>query len=100
MGSSNLFMDIKDSLRVSDNDLDTEIGDLIQASISDLILSGVNKEKVKDTDPLIKRAITLYCKAHFGYEDPKYADRFLNSYNSLKNHLTLSTEYTGGASDE
>lgn len=87
---------IKDSLRINGNDLDIEIQDLIDAAKADLILSGVHKDKVKDNDPLIKRAVTVYCKAHFGYDDPKIAERFEQSYTSLKHHLTLSTEYTVG----
>jgi uncharacterized phage protein (predicted DNA packaging) len=92
-----MLEDVKDALRVSGDDLDTEILDLIESAKADLILSGVNKDKVVDTDPLIKRAITVYCKAHFGYDDPKLSERFQESYTSLKHHLTLSTEYTGGA---
>jgi uncharacterized phage protein (predicted DNA packaging) len=88
--------DVKDSLRESGNDLDTEILDLIDAAKADLILSGVNKDKVVDTDPLIKRAIIVYCKANFGYDEPKIAERFEQSYISLKHHLTLSIEYTVG----
>ncbi len=91
-----MVKDIKDALRVSGDDLDTEILDLIESAKADLILSGVNKDKVVDTDPLIKRAITVYCKAHFGYDDSKIVERFEQSYISLKQHLTLSTEYTVG----
>ena len=91
-----MLQDIKDSLRVSGNDLDAEILDLIESAKADLILSGVHKDKVKDNDPLIKRAVTVYCKAHFGYDDPKIAERFEQSYTSLKHHLTLSSEYTVG----
>ena len=93
-----MLEDVKNSLRLSGNDLDMEILDLIEAAKSDLILSGVHKDKVKDTDPLIKRAITVYCKASFGYEDPKLSERFQESYISLKHHLTLSAEYTVGDS--
>jgi uncharacterized phage protein (predicted DNA packaging) len=88
--------DVKTSLRISGNDLDMEILDLIESAKADLILSGVNKDKVVDTDPLIKRAITVYCKANFGYDEPKIAERFEQSYISLKHHLTLSSEYTVG----
>lgn len=91
-----MLEDVKNSLRISGHDLDMEILDLIEAAKADLILSGVNKDKVIDTDPLIKRAITVYCKAHFGYDDSKIAERFEQSYISLKQHLTLSTEYTVG----
>ncbi len=91
-----MLNDIKNSLRVNGTDLDNEILDLIESAKADLILSGVNKDKVIDTDPLIKRAITVYCKANFGYEDPKLSERFQESYISLKHHLTLSAEYTVG----
>lgn len=89
-----MLEDVKDALRVNGTDLDTEIQDLIDSAKADLILSGVNKGKVIDTDPLIKRAIIVYCKANFGYDDPKIAERFEQSYWSLKTHLTLSSEYT------
>ena len=82
-----MLQDIKNSLRVSGDDLDIE-------------LSGVREDKVVDTDHLIKRAITVYCKANFGYEDPKLSERFQESYISLKHHLTLSTEYTEGVINE
>jgi len=92
-----LLDDIKTALRISGNDLDGEILDLIEAAKADLILSGVHESKAEGTDPLIKRAIIVYCKAHFGYDDPKITERFEQSYISLKQHLTLSIEYTGGA---
>lgn len=91
-----MLNDIKDALRVSGDDLDVEIQDLIDSAKADLVLSGVHKAKVKDDDPLIKRAVILYSKANFGYDDPKIADRFQAAYNSLKHHLTLSSEYTVG----
>ncbi len=90
-----MLEDIKNSLRVSGDDLNIEILDLIESAKADLALSGVHESKITDSDPLIKRAITIYCKAHFGYDDPKIAERFEQSYISLKQHLTL-TEYTVG----
>lgn len=89
-----LIDDVKDALRVSGADLDTEVQGLIDGAKADLILSGVHKDKVTDADPLIKRAIILYSKAQFGYDDTKNAERFQASYTSLKQHLTLSAEYT------
>lgn len=87
---------VKEALRGSGDDLDNEILDLIDAAKADLALSGVHSSKISDEDPLIRRAIIVYCKAHFGYDDPKIAERFEQSYISLKQHLTLSTEYTVG----
>ena len=88
-----LLDDVKQALRVSGAALDTEIQDLIDAAKADLALSGVHPDRIVDTDPLIKRAITVYCKAHFGYEDPAQAELFLRSYLALKAHLALSKEY-------
>ena len=94
-----MLVSVKDALRVSGADLDGEIQDLIDGAKADLNLSGVAKTKIIDTDPLIKRAIILYCKAQFGYDEPKIADRFQQSYTSLKHHLTLSAEYTEEATE-
>ena len=85
--------DVRDALRVSGNDLDGEIQDLIDAAKADLQLSGVHPSKIIDIDPLIKRAVVVYCKAHFGWAESD-ADRFERSYAMLKTHLTLSAEYT------
>jgi len=88
-----LIDDVKLSLRVSVPDFDDEIQDLIDSAKADLQLSGV--VNLDETDPLIKRAITTYCKANFGYDNPE-ADRFQRSYDLLKMHLALSSDYTGG----
>jgi len=85
-----MLQKIKDALRVSGEALDEEIQDLIDAAKADLQLSGIVKD---ENDPLITRAITIYCKAHFGYEEPAQAELFMRSYNALKAHLALSKEY-------
>lgn len=84
---------IKLALRVDSNDLDEEIQDTIDAAKADLILSGIPKNKVVETDILILRAIKIYCKAEFSTDD-KESTRYTNSYNMLKIHLCLSQEYT------
>jgi hypothetical protein len=86
-----LFDDVKQVLRTN---MDDEVYDLIEAAKADLQLSGVLSTKIVDTDPLIKRAILVYCKSNFGYEDPVMADRFQESYDMLKTHLTMSIDYT------
>ena len=86
-----MLQKIKDALRVNGTDLDEEIQDLIDAAKADLRLSGITKN---EDDPLILRAITIYCKAHFGYEEPAQAELFMKSYTALKAHLALSQEYT------
>lgn len=91
-----LIDDVKLALRITNSTFDREVEDLINAARRDLVLSGVLQTKANDeNDPLIKRAITVYCKAHFGYDNPE-AERFQQSYDMLKAHLTLSQEYTVG----
>lgn len=89
-----LLEDVKRSLRVEESESDLEIVDLIDAAMEDLKLSGVSAGKVVETDPLIKRAVILYCKAHYGYEDVNMSNRFAEIYLSLKNHLVLSRDYS------
>ena len=86
--------DIKIALRISNTAYDSEINDLVAAARADLKLSGILESKVNDdTDPLIKRAITVYVKAHFGWNNPD-TERLQQSYDMLKCHLALSQEYT------
>ena len=90
------ILDIKTALRISTNNtaFDSEIADLIAAARADLMLAGVLLAKANDdTDPLIKRAITVYVKANFGWNNPD-AERLQQSYDMLKSHLALSQEYT------
>ena len=90
-----ILNDIKTALRISINNtaFDSEIADLIAAARADLMLAGVLLAKANDdNDPLIKRAITVYVKANFGWNNPD-AERLQQSYNMLKIHLALSQEY-------
>ncbi|MEG3069443.1 MAG: head-tail connector protein [Candidatus Syntrophopropionicum ammoniitolerans] len=89
-----MLNDVKAALRIDDSAFDLEVQDLIDAAKADLQLSGVSETKVNDsTDSLIKRAIIIYCRAHFDYDD-KAADKLLQSYVMLKTHLTLTEEYS------
>lgn len=88
-----MLEDIKLELGIDDDDdSNAMVLDLIDSAKADLILSGVHKDKAIETDPLIKRAIILYCKANYRY-DP-FTERYQELYVSLKHHLTLSQEYT------
>jgi uncharacterized phage protein (predicted DNA packaging) len=92
-----MLNDVKLSLRITSTAFDIEVQDLIKAARIDLIQSGVSSVKANDEtdpDPLIKRAITLYCKAFFGYDNPD-ADRLRDSYVILKQHLSLAADYNG-----
>lgn len=81
--------DVKLALRLTGDDFDNEITPLIEACKSDLELSGVAHSSIIETDYLIKRAIIVYCKAEFGYDNPD-SDKFKASYESLKTHLSIS----------
>ncbi len=90
---------VKLSLRITNTAFDEEIKDLIAAAKLDLGISGVKKIETKDeedklivSDPLIKRAVTLYVKANFGWDNPD-SERLQESYLMLKQHLSLSGDY-------
>jgi len=85
--------DVKISLRIASatTAYNTEITDLIAACKADLSLSGIYN--TSDTDTLVKRAIMTYCKANFGYNNPD-ADKLRSAYEALKNHMSLSQDYS------
>ena len=85
-----LLDDVKKVLRISNTAFDVEISDLIDVCKLDLGISGT--VKVVDTDKLIKQAITTYVKANFGWDNPD-AERLQESYNMMKNTITLSSDY-------
>lgn len=67
---------------------DEEIKSLISACLLDLSISGVEKTD----DDLIKRAVGIYVKAHFGSENPD-REGLIQCYDALKIHLALSQKY-------
>ena len=79
------------ALRISSKSdkITEEINDCIAACKKDLQDVGV--KRLDETDALIVRAITLYVKAEFGFNDN--AEKFHNSYEILKVHLSMSSEY-------
>ena len=80
-------------LRINHTHFDAEITDLIGAAQADLLLGGIKAAKVEDeSDALIKRAIVCYVKAEFGLDNAD-AEKYRNSYEMLKRHLQLSSEY-------
>lgn len=81
---------VKLALRVSTDDFDDEITDLISAAVADLGIVGVTPENGTG-DPLMIRAVITYCKAHFGAPD-EY-DRLKASYDEQKAQLITATGY-------
>lgn len=84
--------DVKQNLRISHNALDLEISDLVDAAKAQLVISGVTKSVLVSPDPLMKRAIILYCKANFGL-DNKDSEKYQARFDSLVSHITLCPEY-------
>lgn len=79
------------ALRISSTSekITAEIEDCIAACKADLANDGI--KAIDEGDALIIRAVTLYCKAEFGYNDK--AEKFRQSYDTLKMRLALSQEY-------
>jgi len=92
-----LIDDVKAANRITTNDLGIvgELEDLIEAAKMDLIITGVDPIKVElntETDPLIKRAVILYTKAHFGFENPD-SERLQKIYELLRDKLSMDIDY-------
>ena len=88
---------VKKALRQSGKAFDDEITDLIAAAAADLRLVGINVPKeygssgTTPDDPLLNRAIVLYCKANFGHFDE--AGNYRQAYDYLKCSLSLYDDY-------
>ena len=89
--ATSLTEKMRDALRISSKAeaITNEITDCIEACKRDLQQVGVNN--LDESDPLIIRAITIYCKAEFGYSEK--AQQFRKSYDSLKLALSLMEDY-------
>ena len=93
---------VKLALRRTSTAFDDEIKLLISAVVQDLRNVGVTRLPAEvdysaETfgDPLIDRAVILYCKAEFGYLDVNEAKRFRDAYDYLKCALSLTGGYYG-----
>lgn len=82
---------VKLSLRITNTAFDDEITAIIEACKTDLKLAGV--KNIRESDPLILRAFTLYAKANFGYNED--SDKYQRSYDMLKCSLCLAGDYNG-----
>ena len=82
---------IRAALRISSKAeaITAEIDDCIEACKRDLQQVGI--KNLDESDALIKRAITIYCKAEFGFSEK--AQQFRQSYDSLKVALSLMEDY-------
>ena len=90
---------VKTALRISVNDFDDEIQDLIDGCLKDLGIAGITEDDT--TDPLLIRAIITYCRLNFGdlarLED---YDRLKSSYDEQKAQMSMATGYTDWLNNE
>lgn len=78
-----LLDDVKVAVRVSEgtDDYDDELQDLIDAALADLTRVGIKPDLLDEDEPapLVKQAVKLYSKGHFGFDNDERSD-FLDSY--------------------
>lgn len=89
--ANSLLLKVKTALKIATNAYDDELADLIAAAKADLGILGITKAQT-DTDPLIRRAIIVYCRMHHG--SPDDYDRLAESYRTIKGQLRMATGYT------
>ena len=81
---------VKGAIRITSAAMNPEIEGIIEACLLDLSISGL--KNIVETDPLIKRAIIIYSKSHFGMNNDD-SEKYMASYESLKNHMALCGDY-------
>lgn len=90
MASSDTIAKIKQALRISHSVLDDDIAADVDACLADLSVCGVVLPQ--ESDPLIYKAIKLYCLA--GYtDDTDKAAAYLDRYEKLKACLMMAEGY-------
>jgi len=93
--------DVKVALRVTSSAYDSEVEMLIEAALRDMDRVGIPRDMLLSsgpTDPLVRAAVTLYCKANFGFDNDD-APRFLESYRQTVDDM-LNSPSTYGRADE
>ena len=77
--SEDLLPDVRLALRLTGGDFDTEVATLIGAAAEDMLRVGVSEGRLLDEGPLVRAAVTCFCKARFGF-DSEDAPRFESCY--------------------
>ena len=84
---------VRKALRITTQEFDSEILDIINACIDDLGIAGIIEQNT--TNPLIIRAIITYSKLHFGdLNQLGDYDRLKASYDEQKAQMQMATGYT------
>lgn len=79
---------VKTSLRITTTELDDELNDIIEACKADLKLAGINN--IRESDPLIIRAVIIYAKANFSFSADN--NKFQQIYDALKCSLRMAVD--------
>lgn len=90
---------VKLALRITTDDFDTELTDMINACLADLGIAGVTETDTSNA--LLIRAICTYCKYHFGdINGVEMLERLKASYDEQKAQMQMATGYTNWLKDE
>lgn len=87
-----LLQKTKNALRVTVENYDSDISNLIDAAKLDLGIAGVTLPSVLDA--VAERAIITYCKIHFSVMTDGEYSRLKASYDEQKAQLSTCTGYT------
>ena len=90
MANQVLLEKAKLAMRITTNDFDDQISDLIETAALDLGVAGV--EIPESADRLVTQAEITYVRMHFG--QPDEYDRLKKSYDEQKAQLVTCTGYT------
>lgn len=90
MANQVLIEKAKLAMRITTNDFDDQISDLIETAALDLGVAGV--EVPEGVDHLVTQAAITYVRMHFG--QPDEYDRLKKSYDEQKAQLVTCTGYT------
>lgn len=86
-----MISSVKMACRKSTDAFDDEFRELIAEAKKDLEGAGIIKCD-DESDPLIRKAIKLYCKLNFGQPDDY--DKLKLAYDELKSQLQMTEGYT------
>lgn len=96
---STILEKVKLALRITTDDFDTELTDMINACLADLGIAGVTETDT--TNALLIRAICTYCKYHFGdINGVEMLEKIKASYDEQKAQMQMATGYTNWLKDE
>lgn len=92
-----LVDELRAELRVTTDALDGEISMWKDAALADMARVGVSRDLLwEDTlDPYVRAAVSLFVKAHFGYDNSE-AERFMDSYRQMVRDILNSPTTYGG----